>query len=244
MKVLVALIFLCLSINNFSKTIVISDIDDTIKTSNSMGVFGQLYYFLRMGSYPSMSKIYNDFAEEYKGEIEFIYVSAAPDAIYDQDAWLSSKNFPFGKTLLRATLLEETYQYKMRTIRALIKERDCDAHFYFFGDNSSKDRRVYQDIVEEFKIEHFSIYIRDVSTIDTFQRKTFSKSFFTELDLIEDLSFLSEETISFIKKRAQENKLLPDYTTHTLKRLLRKNNECERRCLLADQLIEDYFAKF
>jgi len=245
MRPIIFLLFLFFTSETMSKTIVISDIDDTIKTSNSMGVLGQLYHFLKMESYPAMSRIFNDIKSHHEVDgIQFFYVSAAPDALYDQDEWLAFNNFPKGCSFLRQSILEETYQYKMNTLRTILKSVDLSSSFLFFGDNSSKDKRVYEDIIKEFNIENSQVFIRDVAMTETFINERSENSFLTELDLINRFFFLKKETIQYIYDLTSKRKILPFYTVQTLKRNLRRNYECSYACTYADDLLETYYKRF
>ncbi|MDD4973489.1 MAG: hypothetical protein PHY93_04020, partial [Bacteriovorax sp.] len=79
-----SVLVLCLfsySFQAFSKTIVISDIDDTLKKANSMGkAQGQAYHFLKKIPYIEMRDLFNEIKNNEKAKSEtiaFYYVSAA-----------------------------------------------------------------------------------------------------------------------------------------------------------------------
>lgn len=88
-----------------SKVYVISDIDDTVKKANSAnGGVGQAYHFFRKKIYPEMRDLFNELEVIYEKlgeEVEFHYVSAAPDILFNQDKWLNKNNFPKGQAILR-----------------------------------------------------------------------------------------------------------------------------------------------
>ncbi len=235
--------------STFARVIVISDIDDTIKKSNSMGGVSQVYHFLKMKSYPLMSLIYQDIQRgNSSDEVSFFYVSAAPDFIYDQDKWLKKKGFPFGQSFLRKSLGDETYAYKMRTIRKILSKVSKDDRLLFFGDNSSHDPKVYLDIIKELRLRDARIFIRDVSTVKTFNLNRSPKintlainSFFSERDLLNLGLGLSAATLREITKYSEQQTLVPLYTLNTLKRRMRAKELCHGDCVYAEEMFFDYY---
>lgn len=237
-KSLILLVTLSVSLSAYSKVYVISDIDDTIKKANSSGpALPQAYHFLRKKIYPEMRDLFNELKDVYERlgeEVEVIYVSAAPDAIFNQQKWIKKHNFPAGRAILRRPGDGDTYTYKTNTITELLKVATPSDTVYFFGDNSSKDPIVYKEITEKFNLTSF-IFIRDVSTEATFWANDLPITqldgvsyFFSERELIgmEGLFFLSNELVDKIKKAYDDKELIPCYTEKTLKRRLKKSYGC------------------
>ncbi|MBY0414266.1 MAG: hypothetical protein K2Q18_08875, partial [Bdellovibrionales bacterium] len=99
-------LFLCLFLYSsqiFAKTVIVSDIDDTIKKANSMGGIGGVYHFLRKKPYEETRDLFNEIKvnENNKGEeTAYYYVSAAPSYTFNADKWIKENNFPAGPTFL------------------------------------------------------------------------------------------------------------------------------------------------
>jgi phosphatidate phosphatase APP1 len=245
----ILLIYFFVTSSIFARVIVISDIDDTIKKSNSMGGASQVYYFLKMKSYPLMSLIYKDIQEKYIDDgVSFYYVSAAPDFIYDQDKWLEKKGFPFGESFLRKRLSDKTYEYKMRMIRSLLLNVTKEDTLLFFGDNSSHDPQVYLDIIKEYDLNNTRVFIRDVSTLNTFpfytneiESRKKIQYFFSEKELLKIGLPLSHSTVNEINKYNELQTLVPLYTLETLKKRMRDNKLCRKTCIYAEELFYDYY---
>lgn len=235
MKSFKLVFLLCLflySLAGFTKTIVVTDIDDTIKKANSMGGVGGIYHFLKKRPYEYTRDLFNEINayELARGEDPtFYYVSAAPEFTFDAPAWLQLNNFPMGPTFLKT--LEnggDTYTYKYRTIKAIIEKEealDPDLKILFFGDNSQFDAKVYFDLKNEMKLTNSVIFIRDVSTEATNFDSTLPivklsgvNYFFSEMELVgnSNLSFISRTLADDIKKAYDLRTIIPLYTLDTL----------------------------
>ncbi|MDO9183902.1 MAG: hypothetical protein Q7U04_15915, partial [Bacteriovorax sp.] len=159
------LLTLCLflySLQIFSKTIIISDIDDTLKKANSVGkIQEEAFHFFKKIPYIEMRDLFNEIKifENNKSETTaFYYVSAAYKITFDAQEWLHKYNFPIGRSNLRALKNKEsTYDYKHAVIKNILLEEmktiDSDngeeLHVLMFGDNASADARVYNDLSKE-----------------------------------------------------------------------------------------------
>lgn len=259
---------LCLfsySLASFSKTIIVTDIDDTIKKANSMGGVGGVYHFLRKRPYEETRDLFNEIRknENSKGEVTaYYYVSAAPSYVFDADEWIFKNNFPIGPTFLKTRENGgNTYDYKYRTIKTIIEKelkKDSALRILFFGDNSQYDAKVYYDLKKDMKLSA-KIYIRDVSTEATF----FSTNlpvvrlpnvvyFFSEMELVNhpDFLFMSVKLKDLITQSYQQERLIPPYTFDTLvdrlKAICKKdfNQSCKTQA--KDQAAEywrDYYAR-
>lgn len=222
----------------FSKTIVVTDIDDTIKKANSMGGIGGVWHFLRKKPYEYARDLFNEIKsnEVLAGEeITFYYVSAAPSYTFKAPEWLVKNNFPIGPTFLKTKENGgETYAYKYRTIKKIIEselKKDPALKIIFFGDNSQHDANVYFDLRANMNLSNSSIFIRDVSTEATeFDPKlpvvklddvTY---FFSEVELIgnPDFSFMSKKLEGNITKGYNAKNIIPMYTLDTLVDRLKK----------------------
>lgn len=230
-KYLVLLSLFSYSFASFSKTIIVSDIDDTIKKANSMGGVGGVWHFLKKKPYEEARDLFNEIKknENSRGEeTAYYYVSAAPSFTFDGDEWIRKNNFPVGPVILKTKDNGgETYAYKYRTIKAIIEKElknDSSLNVIFFGDNSQHDAKVYYDLNNEMNLGA-DIYIRDVSTEGTFFSSTLPvvrlpgvKYFFSERELIEDpfFSYMSRKLQDLITSQYEKRDLIPEYTLDTL----------------------------
>lgn len=252
MKKLVLLLSLfSYSLAGLAKTIIVTDIDDTIKKANTMGGVGGLYHFLKKKPYEYTRDLFNEINAYEKAQGEetaFYYVSAAPSFTFDAPAWLKLNNFPMGPTFLKTSENGgETYAYKYRTIKTIIEKElalDPDLKIIFFGDNSQHDGQVYYDLKLEMKLTNSEIFIRDVSTEATFFDHDIPVVklpgviyFFSEMELIgnKHLLFISRNLIDGIAREYELKNIIPLYTLDTLANRLKKI--CEDRNVIVTNLI-------
>lgn len=222
-----------------AKTVVISDIDDTIKQANSVGKSAeQVYHFLKKVPYIEMRDLFNEIkaAEVSKSEaISFYYVSAAYSVTFKAQDWLQKNHFPLGRATLKTLKTRlSTYDFKHKVIQDILSEeiKTLDQgeklHVLMFGDNSQIDDLVYTNLTKEMSLDS-DIYIRDVKTEATFfdssipvKKLKGAKYYFSEVELFNnsEFNFLS----SGLKNRAyslyKNEKLIPRYTLKTLSRRL------------------------
>lgn len=224
-------LFLILSFNSFANVLVISDIDDTIKTSNSVGKWHQsIRFFLKNKPYYEMRDIFVEIENEARKngqDSEFYYVTAAPRIVFNAKKFLKKYHFPYGPVTMKKLFpRQNTYQYKTEKIREIL-EQTTPYQFdqiYFFGDNSSYDALVYRDLISEFGLKNAVVFIRDVKTSASpfdselkIERLQNTNYFLSEIELIGHpaLAFLSKELKHKIFKKHQKNSLIPSYTLKT-----------------------------
>lgn len=269
----VALFLFSYSLAAFSKTIIITDIDDTIKKANSMGGVGGVYHFLRKKPYIETRDLFNEIKNDEisRGNtVSYFYVSAAPSFTFDADEWIAKNNFPIGPTFLKTKENGgETYAYKYRTIKTIIEnelKKESDLKIIFFGDNSQHDAKVYYDLNLEMNLGA-EIFIRDVSTEATYFSATLPlvrlpavQYFFSEMELVNHPAFLfmSSNLKKLINAQYNRQDLIPPYTLDTLVGRIRDicegkifslSDEKSRECKLqaqkdGDQYWEDYYTRF
>lgn len=220
------------SLTGFAKTIVISDIDDTIKKANSMGGIGGLYHFLRKKPYAEARDLFNEIKNYEKSlgdDVSYYYVSAAPSFTFDGDEWIRKNNFPSGLVILKTKENGgDTYDYKYRTIKAIILSEEAKnpgIKILFFGDNSQHDAKVYFDLRKDLALSDSKIFIRDVSTegtyfADNLPVKKLDKVdyFFSERELVDNsyFFFMSDKLKQLIQIQYQNKAIIPPYTFDTL----------------------------
>ncbi len=248
-----------------ARVVVISDFDDTVKQANSMGSFFPLaYHFLRKKPYLQMRDLFKEMKKYYdaQGEqVEFNYVSAAPDILFAQQKWVEKHGFPVGNTFLRSLGSEDTYTFKYNQIVSILRPYldEPGLKVIFFGDNSSHDQDVYADATRDYKL-NAEIYVRDVATTATDFEGFPSEGrdgvmyFFSEKELesFSSLSFMSEVLKSNIDSEYRDESLVPKYTTKTMIKRVRRALGCkffQFSCrkdakTRGKALIKDYYSRF
>lgn len=254
------------SFQAYSKTIIISDIDDTLKKANSVGnAPEQVYHFLRKIPYLEMRDLFNEIKEQEKsrGEtVKFYYVSAAKTITFNAQKWLQKHHFPLGRSSLK-TLKEKrsTYDFKYAVIKQILLDEmhsldlasNEPLEFLMFGDNAQIDAVVYNDLTKELNLNS-KIYIRDVRANATFFDSTLPvirllgvKYYFSEVELFKnaEFDFLSASLINRTFESYQNQKLIPEYTLKTLdRRLFDLYGDKDRAKADAQKYWDDYYKRF
>lgn len=273
-KLILLLSLFSYSLAGLSKTIIVTDIDDTIKKANTMGGIGGVWHFLKKRPYEYARDLFNEIktSENDAGEeVAFYYVSAAPSFTFNAPEWLVKNKFPIGPTYLKTKDNGgETYAYKYRTIKSIIEielNKDPNIKILFFGDNSQHDANVYYDLRANMNLSNSQIFIRDVSTEATefdpnlpVVKLDDVTYFFSEMELVgnPDFNFISEKLASNITKGYESKSIIPLYTLDTLidrlKRICEKNTFAFNRADFAScktqaksdahHFWDDYFARF
>lgn len=250
----------------FAKTIIISDIDDTIKKSNSAGrAHEQVYHFLKKVPYLEMRDLFLELKsfEKSRGEdTRFYYVSAAKDFTFNAQPWLSKHNFPNGRSTLKSFKEKRTtYDFKYAVIKAILEEEaksvDLEANenfnVYMFGDNAQVDAEVYARIARELNLKAH-IYIRDVQTYATYFEEGLPVKkvpgvnyYFSEIELFKfpELFFISAELLGRSYDAYKKRVLIPEYTYTTLyRRVFDIHKDKKRAKEHADRLWNSYYSQF
>ena len=254
------------SFQAFSKTIIISDIDDTLKKANSAGKFPeQAYHFLKKIPYFEMRDLFNEIKsyENLKHETtSFYYVSAAFSFTFDAQAWLQKNHFPAGVSALRAFKNKEsTYDFKHGVIKKILELEsiNLDAstgetlHVLMFGDDAQVDALVYSDLTREMSLDSH-IYIRDVRAEATFFDSSLpikqvkgANYYFSEIELFKypEFNFLSTELLLRTRLSYAKRDIIPSYTFVTLNRRLQNlYNDKARAHDDALKFWNDYYTRF
>jgi phosphatidate phosphatase APP1 len=273
-KILFVLSLFSYSLAGFSKTIIISDIDDTIKKANSMGPFKGAYHFFLKMPYLEMRDLFleiNTHEQSQGEEVSFHYVSAAFDFTFNAPKWLSEHNYPKGQIAMRTfQTTGGMYDYKYLEIKKILTKElqvNPDLKVYFFGDNSDHDADVYANIVKELRLVDAHVFVRDVSTEATFfdislpvKKIEGVNYFFSEREFLghSSLLYISNRLINNIGWAYKNKRLIPEYTLVTLNtrlidicisKLVIQNFEGKRRCResakdTASRYWNDYYSRF
>jgi len=144
-----------------SHTLFISDIDDTLKASQSNNkLVAALLSANTQSSIAGMSELYQHI-EHSVNNIEFVYISAAPYILLNDlhAEFLTEHNFPSGQLILRARF-ENSFDFKVREITNIIKNRKNITKLIMIGDNGQADARVFKKISKKFPSISSSSFIR------------------------------------------------------------------------------------
>ncbi|MEK2687446.1 phosphatase domain-containing protein [Bdellovibrio sp. GT3] len=144
-----------------AKTLVISDIDDTIKVSNILSKSRSAGSALDDDSrFVGMAEIYQALQNQIP-DIEFHYVSLAPKILMQEQHsdFLEENGFPITKLHMNSGIKQDP-ELKQKVIRALLKYEHPDMVIYF-GDNGQFDTIVYDQMVREFPQIPSLTYIRE-----------------------------------------------------------------------------------
>ena len=254
------------SLQSFSKTIVIADIDDTLKKANSVGTFPeQAYHFLKKIPYFEMRDLLNEIKDhdnDTTNPVAFYYVSAAYEFTFDAQEWIHQYHFPNGVSTLKSFKNKEsTYDFKHAVIKKIL-ELEAHAldvksgetlHVLMFGDNAQADAVVYTDLTREMNLES-QIYIRDVRTEATFFDSSLAvkkipsvKYYLSEVELFKnpELDFVSNALKLRALNSYHKKELIPEYTFVTLSRRLESLYKDDTRAHNdATKFWNDYYNRF
>ncbi len=151
-------------------TLVISDIDDTIKVTEVLNRRAMVKntFYLPFRAVPGMAAAYRKWAEQ--GAVVF-YLSASPWQLWPAlEAFMEESGFPPGAVSLRyfrikdasiKRFLSSSAGYKTETIERLLK-RFPERRFVLVGDSGEKDPMIYGDIYRRYPKRIRHIFIRKV----------------------------------------------------------------------------------
>lgn len=192
MKATVFLFLISFSASVFSKTLVISDIDDTIKISHVLSSSKRLIYALKTDrAFKGMSELYSAIKASNK-EVRFVYLSNAPQnlMLFSHEKFLKQNYFPEGNIILRKNISDKTF--KLKVLRELLRT-ESPQKVIFFGDNAESDIDFYAQVSKEFPNVTFSTFIRTLYKQQSNPKKVIlplqdgQEPFVTALDLAYEL---------------------------------------------------------
>lgn len=217
------------------KTLIITDIDETIKQSHQTNFLTMTIAALtRSKDFKYLKEILKQMLESKSDEdAKLMYVSASFDCLTDHEQWLIENHFPEGKIYQRnCTNLfkltgKEKLNHKFKSIIEIIKEEGLNniSTIYYFGDNSEIDPLVYLKLKRTYPSIKSEIYIRDIKTKATnidaelrLEKLENIKYFFTEKELLnnQEFSFVSPDLKLEINKNFKEGKLHAPYAVEEL----------------------------
>lgn len=206
----------------YADVVIVSDIDDTIRQSNTRHVYEMAKVHITNGpAFNHLIQIYRDmiFYYEKQGEtVHLLYLTAAP-SVLNVKSWLEKYEVPKGEIQQKpiSYIFSGTYKYKLDYLtKYLLKIGKVKGPLtvWMFGDNSEVDDLVYQSILVRQPIE--------LKEVHSFIRRVWPGTyllpelhyFISENDLLQYgtiRSLIQEPTVLNIIKADQEDTLIPKY---------------------------------
>lgn len=160
MKKLTLLLSVFLFVFNLSaKTVVLSDVDDTLKVAHVRSTWGKLLRaFNTKVKFTGMPELFHALAKS--GEVSsFYYLSNAPKSLMGKShpTFLANNKFPTGTIWLRDEL--SSTEHKPHHLRQLVRLENPDT-IILFGDNGEYDAKFYADFGREFPHIRLITFIR------------------------------------------------------------------------------------
>lgn len=141
-----------------AKSILISDIDDTLKIAHVLDRAESLQNALRIENIFSGMNILYRVLGAHDPAMKFFYVSNAPRAFMEgaHRDFLTLHQFPLGELRLRPNIFDGAF--KVREIREILKNENPTT-VILVGDNAEKDTLIYDQIQQEHSGIRFITYI-------------------------------------------------------------------------------------
>lgn len=163
-----------------AKTLIVSDVDDTIKVTNVLNKKTIVYTgLISKKAFSGMSELYQSLNNS---DTEIYYVSGSPKIIKVRvNEFLEENGFPQKNNLILKKGHVETYDYKVKAIRKLIKDLNPDK-IILIGDDTEVDPEVYDTITKENPAKVESIYIRAIRNREL-PSNAVMKNFFSAVEI-------------------------------------------------------------
>ena len=159
-------------------TLVISDVDDTIKVSEVYVSESRLLantFYNSPEPVPGMVQGYQDIKEQY-ANVNFFYVSGSPKQLFDTiESFIIDSGYPEGAVYLREFVLSPvaselydffddnaSYKHKVEAITSIIDDFPL-ANVMLIGDTGEKDPEVYSYIQKQYPSQVQTVYLQNVS---------------------------------------------------------------------------------
>ena len=155
---LASLVILLCTTQLYAKTLVVSDVDDTIKVTNVLNKADAVYNGLfSTRAFTGMSEVYNGLNN---ADTTIFYVSGSPEMIRSKvSKMLIVNKFPQKDNLILKSGRQDTFAYKFSNISKLINEQNPD-EVILLGDDTEKDPEIFDAISKTFPSQIKSIHIR------------------------------------------------------------------------------------
>lgn len=149
----------------FSKTVLVTDIDDTIKAAHIRSTIGKINTAFRTKNiFLGMADLYSELKKE--NSLNIYYLTNAPEKLMGNShrATLRNGRFPDGKLLLRPSGISST-EHKVIELEKLVRKESPDK-VILVGDNGEHDVYFYQDIMNKYPKIKFYTFIRVAYDLD------------------------------------------------------------------------------
>jgi len=161
MKGLILGFTLLLTVNaGHAKTLIVSDIDDTVKVTDVLsGIDVIINGLFSVKEFSGMSELYRQLNSN---DTSIFYVSGSPKFVVRQvQNFLGFNQFPQASNLILKKLTLGAYEYKLTEIRKLIKDINPD-QIILLGDDTEFDPEIYDQVSKENSGKVKSIYIHSI----------------------------------------------------------------------------------
>lgn len=216
MKKLGLAILLILPQVAFSRVLLVSDMDDTIKVSHVLDIDSAIANARQTkNAFMGMPELYQSLVKIPKAT-EFHYLSSAPRKLmlYLHHFFLWQNNFPSGKLVLNNKLIDS--EHKITSLRNMIAEFK-PTKMILIGDNGERDAEVYAQIREEFPEIGGETYIHIAYSLNGFEKnegkllKDGQIPWVTSIDLAFDLlkkGYIKEEDYKLLVNSVEPRALV------------------------------------
>ncbi|EQC45570.1 phosphatase domain-containing protein [Bacteriovorax sp. Seq25_V] len=154
-----------LTVFAFSKTILVTDIDDTIKAAHIRSTFGKINTAFRTKNvFLGMADLYSELKKE--NSLNIYYLTNAPEKLMGNShrATLRNGRFPEGELLLRPSGVDSS-EHKVIELEKLI-QKESPNKVILIGDNGEHDVHFYQEIMDKHPSIKFHTFIRIAYDLD------------------------------------------------------------------------------
>ena len=172
MKRLMAILVVLCAFSAHAQTLLVSDIDDTVKLANIKDISDSaIYAFDDESRFTGMNFLYNAIVQD-NSDITVTYLSRAPEWFMKNThtRFLANGKFPQGHYIGRTNYSSD--EHKLKTLRALLESLK-PRKVILIGDNGEFDPDVYAQIVREYANQgiEFHQFIRIVYSETFFLNK-------------------------------------------------------------------------
>ena len=146
------------------ETLLISDIDDTLKVTRVLNRLDTIQNALKTNNpFLGMTSLFQMLEKDQENFV-FAYLSNAPESLMAgrHAALLKNAKFPEGELFLRADTSDN--EHKNRTIRALVAKHQ-PKNLILIGDNAEQDTMIYSRAAAEFSNLNVKVYIHQLYSV-------------------------------------------------------------------------------
>ncbi len=191
MKNLKIILIILLTLNlsaHAAKTILVSDIDDTVKVAHVRNKIAAVKNAYRVTNiFLGMADLYKIIERRLDADIYYLTNAPAEVMKWSHSTLLYAGDFPQQENLLIRPIKVSTKVFKAQKLRELI-EREKPDQVILVGDNGEHDHTFYHDVSEEYPGIKFYIFIRAAYNFNA-DNKLYSgqKSFITPFEIADSL---------------------------------------------------------